>query len=58
MESRKEQRHEISGVLLFAVAVLLGLSYYLPLSVTGSLGKILRGVRRLKQSRKLRKTGR
>lgn len=43
MESRKEQRHEISGVLLFAVAVLLGLSYYLPLSVTGSLGKILRG---------------
>ena len=43
MESRKEQRHEISGVLLFAIAVLLGLSYYLPLSVTGSLGKILRG---------------
>ena len=29
--------------MLFAVAVLLGLSYYLPLSVTGSLGKILRG---------------
>ena len=43
MAERSKQRHEITGVLLFAVAVLLGLSYYLPLSVTGALGKVLRG---------------
>lgn len=44
MNERSGQRHDITGVLLFAVAVLLGLSYYLPLSVTGNLGRILRGV--------------
>lgn len=43
MVRKNERRHDVTGVLLFAVAVLLGLSYYLPLSVTGSLGKILRG---------------
>ena len=43
MAGKNEQRHDITGVLLFAIAVLLGLSYYLPLSVTGALGKILRG---------------
>ncbi len=43
MDGKKEQRHDIGGVFLFAFAVLLGLSFYLPLEVTGSLGRILRG---------------
>ena len=43
MAGKNEKRHDITGVLLFAIAVLLGLSYYLPLSVTGALGKIFRG---------------
>lgn len=43
-EKRYQKQHEITGVLLFAVAVLLGLSYYLPLSVTGVLGTFLRTV--------------
>ena len=43
MTGKNEKRHDITGVLLFAVAVLLGLSYYLPLSVTGALGRIFRG---------------
>ena len=44
MDEKYEQKHEVTGVLLFAVAVLLGLSYYLPLSLTGSLGRFLRGI--------------
>ncbi len=43
MSTKNAKRHDITGVLLFAVAVLLGLSYYLPVSVTGALGRILRG---------------
>ena len=43
MAGKSGKRHDITGVLLFAVAVLLGLSYYLPLSVTGALGRIFRG---------------
>lgn len=44
MDKRVEKGHELTGILLFFIAVLLSLSYYLPLSVTGSLGKVLRGV--------------
>jgi len=44
MDDNYAQKHEITGVLLFAFAVLLGLSYYLPLSLTGSLGSFLRGI--------------
>lgn len=43
MGTKSEHRHDIAGVMLFALAVLLGLSYYLPLSVTGALGRIFRG---------------
>ena len=43
MDERYEQRHDIAGVILFAFAVLLGLSFYLPLDVTGALGRVLRG---------------
>ena len=43
MNERHEQRHDIVGVFLFAFAVLLGLSFYLPLDVTGALGRVLRG---------------
>lgn len=44
MERRVEKGHEVTGVMLFFVAVLLSLSYYLPLTVTGTLGRVLRGV--------------
>lgn len=44
MGTKSTQKHEVTGVLLFAVAILLGLSYYLPLTVTGALGKLLRGI--------------
>lgn len=43
MEQRVEKGYELTGILLFFLAVLLGLSYYLPISVTGLLGKVLRG---------------
>ncbi len=44
MDDNYAQKHEVTGVLIFAVAVLLGLSFYLPLSLTGSLGRFLRGI--------------
>ena len=44
MDEKYAQKHEVTGVLLFAFAVLLGLSYYLPMSLTGSLGRFLRGI--------------
>lgn len=44
MDRRGEKGHELTGVMMFAMAVLLGLSYYLPLTVTGGLGRLLRGV--------------
>ncbi len=44
MNQKVEKGHEVTGVLLFFLAVLFSLSYYLPLSVTGFLGKLFRGV--------------
>ena len=37
---KTNKRHEITGVLLFAVAVLLSVSYYIPSAATGLLGQI------------------
>ena len=39
-KSKTNKRHEITGVLLLAVAVLLSVSYYVPGAATGVLGKI------------------
>ena len=44
MKEKSNSKHEVTGVILFAVAILLGLSYYLPESVTGFLGEFLRGI--------------
>ena len=44
MRENANSKHEVTGVILFAVAILLGLSYYLPKSVTGFLGEFLRGI--------------
>jgi len=38
------RKKEVTGVIFFAFAVILGASYYLPVSATGFLGDILRSV--------------